>query len=143
MKVNKVNARFVKLGRPKEDCVGEWVATPKYEFRFTTHDLYDEPTIRMESYGFLSVSFEGGGELDFVCEVVYNLTQFNKETIIGDIVDVAYTKLPLDLEELFITWEVFIITSPDFDLWLPYEREQLYDLISKAIDDYNQKYGGL
>jgi hypothetical protein len=97
----------------------------------------------MECYGKVNVDFEGGRELEFVCEIIYNLTQYKKETLLEEMVNMAYDNLPIDLEELFVTWEVFNLTSPSFDLWLPYERWQLRALLNKSIDDFVQKYGDL
>ena len=139
MKVERISQRFIKNDGAKGDCTGDWTAIPHYEFRLTTHKYYREPTVRMEVFARLIVDFAGGGEMDYFCEVVYNLTNIVYGFSVDELVNIAHEKLPIDLEELFINSEVFYMSSPTFNLWHPYDRETLVQKLSKAIDDYNQR----
>lgn len=133
MDIQLSNHRIVREEK-HGDFSEQLIVSSTYAFDFFQGDSY----VLFYIKGTLNGNATTGGSFCYECLLTYHLGQLYELPDAETLVEIAYDKAPIDLEEMFVKYGIWIPQLPTDQLWVPYDRSRLRLLIGAEIAQRQQ-----
>jgi len=122
MQITHVSSLVVSLDY-EGNVDGDWVSETRYKYIIAPHQS-DRTLCTFQIIGQLNLDFAGGGSIQFVGEVMYQLAEIQGKPMGAQLIKLAKASVTLFKNLFFQALEV-TISDPNVAIWSSYDNDEI------------------